>query len=131
MKRAVFCYYILRFNRAMHAWLIMITGSIKWDGLLATDDNELDKTASWFTPLLDKKLDFDSVLRLLSGDAFYERNKIDVAKLQAKTGKPITEMWDTDPIFAKYPHLKMFARNREFEEMWAIMKAKAKSEKQK
>ena len=71
MKRAVFCYYIFRFNRAMHAWLIMITDSVKDFNWLSTDDNELDKTASWFTPLLDKKLDFDSVLRLLSGDAFY------------------------------------------------------------
>jgi hypothetical protein len=130
LKRAVFCYYILRFDRRLHTWILTICDSLKQDGLLSTDDNELNNIPGWFTPLLDEKLDFDSVLRILSGDSFYERNKMDVAKLQAKTGKPITQMWDTDPIFAKYPHLRMFARNLDFEKAWPKMKQE-REEKQK
>lgn len=126
LKRAVFCYYILRFDARLHAWLISIQDSIKSDSLLSIDDNEKG-APNWFTPLLDRDLDFDSVLRILSGDTFYERNRADVLKLQAMRGQPITELWDTDPIFVKFPHLKMLARNKEFEEMWAKMKSNDKS----
>lgn len=131
LRRAVFCYYILRFQRRLHTWLVSIVGAMKQDGLLAIDDNELNNIPGWFTPLLDAKLDFDSVLKILSGDAFYTRNKTDVAKLQSEIGKPITQLWDTDPIFAKYPHLRMLARNEEFENAWPKMKEQNKKEKQK
>jgi hypothetical protein len=130
LKHAVFCYYILRFDRRMHPWIVSIRMSSKQDGLLGTGDNARNNIPVWFTPLLNQRLDFDSVLKILSGDTFYERNKSDVAKLQAKIGKPVTQMWDTDPIFAKYPHLRMLARNKEFEEMWAKMKNQ-NNEKQK
>jgi hypothetical protein len=132
LKRAVFCYYILRFDRRLHKWLVSIHDSLKKDSLLFIDANERNNTPDWFTPLLDAKLDFDSVLRILSGDTFYERNKRDVSKLQAEIGRPITEIFDTHQIFIKYPHLKMLARNKEFEEMWAEIKAqKEKKQKQK
>ncbi len=130
LKRAVFCYYILRFDRRLHTWLMCICDALRQEGLLSTDDNSRHNIPGWFTPLLDEQLDFDSVLRILSGDAFYERNKMDVAKLQATVGKPITQMWDTDPIFAKYPHLRMFAKNAEFEKNWPEMKSQMK-QKQK
>jgi len=58
----------------------------------------------------------------LGGDEFYEKNKRDVAKIHRATGKSVIELWDTDPIFSKYPHLRGLARNKEFEAMWSKMK---------
>ena len=69
-------------------------------------------------------MEFNVILHILGGDEYYEKNKRDVAKLEKQIGRPVTELWDTDPIFAKYPHLRTLARNREFEMMWAEMKQK-------
>jgi hypothetical protein len=131
LRRAIFCYYILRLDRRLHAWILCIRYSRSQDSLLAAGANERNNLPSWFTVLLDKKLDFDAVLKILSGDAFYERNKSDVALLQSEVGRPVTEIWDTHPVFAKYPHLRMLARNKEFEEMWPKLKAEKNKDKQK
>ncbi|MBN1324825.1 MAG: hypothetical protein JW974_01235 [Alphaproteobacteria bacterium] len=124
-KRAVFCYYILRFDRRLHSWLMTIIGSIKTDGFLAIDDADRKRIAQWVSDLFIKKLDFETILHILSGDKFFEQNKTDVAKLEKEAGKRVTELWDTDPIFAKYPNLRTLARNKEFEEkIWPAVKAK-------
>ena len=130
-NHAVFCYYILRFDSKLHKWLILIVGSIKKDGLLTIDESERKRIAKWISDLFSKKLDFDTIISILIGDSFVENNKKDITKLQKETGKSITMLWDTDPIFAKYPHLRGMGRNKEFEEkIWPAIKEKMK-EKQK
>jgi len=129
-RRAVFCYYLLRFDRGLHPWLISISYSLRLDGLMTAFTNR-QHVAVWLTNLFSKTLDFETVVHILTGDVFYERNIDDIARLQAQTRKPITQLWDTDPVFAKYPHLRGLARNKEFEEkIWPALKAAAK-EKQK
>jgi len=105
----------------------MISESARLDGLLAAGANGRSHSAA---AVLNLNLDFDTILHILSGDAFYEQNKRDVAKLEKEAGRPVTELWDTDPIFSKYPNLRMLGRNAEFEKMWAKLKS-AKKEKQK
>lgn len=109
----------------------MIAASLKRDGLLTIDQSDRKMIAKWISDLFIQPLDFETVLQVLAGDQFFEQNKMDAGKLQRETGKKVTELWDTDPIFNKYPHLRGLARNREFEEVvWPAVKAKMK-EKQK
>lgn len=123
-RRAIFCYYILHFDRGFHPWIASMKYSLKLNGLISlTSDHQ--QVAKWLTDLFDKKMDFDAILHILSGDAFYEQNKSDVAKLEAEVGKKVTAIWDTNPIFAKYPNLRGLARNKKFEEMWAKTKSDA------
>ncbi len=124
-RRAVFCYYILGFDRGLHPWILSLSLSKRRAGLLGVfSDRQM--VARWLTDMFAKKMDFDLVLHLMSGDAFYEKNKNDVVQLERASGKKITTLWDTDPIFAKYPHLRGFARNREFEEkIWPAIRAAA------
>ncbi len=121
-KHAVFCYYLIKYNKNLHYWLVTITGAVKSDGWLNQDEQNLDNKS----PLKKEKLDFDTVLHILSGDAHFEKNKTDVAKLEKEVNKKVTTLWDTDPIFLKYPKLKTLARNLEFEKMWAKMQQKQK-----
>jgi len=72
-------------------------------------------------------MDFETILHILSGDNFFEKNKNDVVALERAVGKKITTLWDTNPIFAKYPHLRGLARNVEFEKMWAKLKSNSKA----
>lgn len=126
-RHAVFCYYILGFDNRLHQWLMMIIGSIRQDGLMAIDDADRKRIAQWIADLFTKKMDFETVLHILAGDTFFKKNIKDVAKLEKEAGKVITELWDTDPIFAKYPHLRGMGRNKEFEEkIWPAVKAKMK-----
>ncbi|HOY47454.1 MAG TPA: hypothetical protein PLZ05_02525 [Alphaproteobacteria bacterium] len=130
-RRAVFCYYVLQFDSRLHKWLMLIIGSIRQDGFLAIDDSDRKRIAKWVADLFTQKMDFDTILHILTGDKFFDQNKDDVTKIQKETGRKITELWDTDPIFAKYPHLRGLARNKEFEEViWPAIK-KSMAEKQK
>lgn len=129
-QRAVFCYYVTCFDTGLHAWIVSISPSLSIDGLLGNSDTNRQKIAKWLTDMFAKQVDFDTVLRTLTGDEFVERNRHDVTALEREAGKRITELWDTDPIFRKYPSLRGLARNKEFEEMWAKMK-RAAIQKQK
>jgi len=121
-RHAVFCYFILR-NRALLLWILNMRTSRRHAGLITIGDDIRDNVADWaLKEFFEKPLDFNVILHILGGDEFYERNKRDVLKIQRATGKPVIELWDTDPIFAKYPHLRSLARNREFEAMWSKMK---------
>ncbi len=108
----------------MNYWLLIISNSLKRDGLLEIQQLEKNLGISNILDLMNSDLDFNTVLHILSGDNYFEQNKKDVVKLEKEAKKKVTELWDTDPIFAKYPALKTLARNREFEIMWAKMKAK-------
>lgn len=130
LKRAVFCYYILRFDRRLHTWLIMIQNPLARDGFLTIDDADRKRVAKWISDLFSKQVDFDTVLTVLVGDIYFDQNKADVAKLEAAVGRRVIDLWDTDPIFKQFPHLKTLARNKEFEMMWAKMKSD-KRQKQK
>lgn len=125
-RRATFCFYILKFDKSFYHWLILLSGSKRVKGLLGIDSSNREWVANWITDMFAKKTDFETILHILSGDEFYERNKSDISKLQRETGKNIIEIWDTDPIFQKYPHLRQFGRNKEFEKMWAKMKQNQK-----
>lgn len=124
-QRAVFCYYITGFNRGLRDWILCISGSLRFDGFMSAFSDRV-MVAKWLTDLFDYDMDFDSIVDALVGDAFAEKFKRDIARVQRVAGKPITKMWDTDPIFAKYPHLRGLARNKEFEVMWAKMKQRVK-----
>jgi len=141
-RRAVFCVILLRIAAAGRAvshaaftrvritlwqWILTLRISRRRDGFVTIGDDMREWIAEWaLNDLFKKPMDFDTVLHILGGDKHYERNKRDIAKLERETGKNIIEIWDTDPIFAKYPHLRPFARNKEFEKMWANMKQKVK-----
>jgi len=132
LRRAVFCYLILwayapRTARALVPWLLLIRLARRRGGFITIVSAGRDNIADWaFAEFFEKPLDMNIVIHILGGDEFYERNKKDVARLHRETGRRITELWDTDPVFARYPHLRGFARNREFEAMWAKMKQRQK-----
>ena len=136
LKRAVWSYVVLRcvplrqccgVQDALVLWILQMTGSGRLVGLLAIGSGGRVQLADWAVrELFDLDKDFDEVLHILGGDEFFERNKKDVLRLERTTGRRVIDLWDTDPIFAKYPHLRTLARNREFEIMWAKMKQRAK-----
>ena len=96
-------------------------------GFLGISDDYRQQFAEWaMAEILAARLDFDTILHILAGDEYFERNKKDVARLEREVGKLVIELWDTDPIFAKYPRLRTLGRNREFEKMWAAQKQNVK-----
>jgi hypothetical protein len=89
----------------------------------------------WTTTLIEKKYDIlkiasqqqdelDKIIRELIGDEFFEQNRNAVAQIEKITGRSVMELWDTDPIFNRFPTLRGLARNAEFEKMWEKMKAR-------
>ncbi len=114
----------------MHAWLIMLTGALRRDGLLTIGATQRKQVAVWVGRMFAKPADFETILHVLLGDTFFERNKADVLKLEREVGRRVIDLWDTDPIFDRYPHLRGLGRNKEFEERMAKMKQAAR-EKQK
>ena len=135
IRRAVFCFVVLRayitpinFARirfGLHQWMIYLRQSKKRAGLSTIGAETREWIAEWvLADLMTQPMDFDTILHILGGDEFYERNKRDVARLQRETGRNIIEIWDTDPIFMRYPHLKTFGRNKEFEKFWNKVKTR-------
>ncbi|MDR1361097.1 MAG: hypothetical protein LBJ18_02185 [Rickettsiales bacterium] len=116
---AVFCFLLTGFDRGFYSWMLMLAGSKRVAGHFTIGSDSRLQVAEWARDLLNKELDPDTIIRLLIGDAFFDRNKSDIAKLERVARKSVFELWDTDPIFAKFSHLRGLARNREFEEMWA------------
>ena len=125
-KRAIFCYLVLRFDCAMHSWLLLLRESLRSAGLRNLSDNKREWIADWAVNTFLGKMDFDNIIRVLTGDDYFERNKRDIAKLEKETGKSVLALWDTDPIFEKYPRLKTLGRNKEFEKIWKQKKQKVK-----
>jgi hypothetical protein len=125
-KRAIFCYLVLRFDRRLHAWLLLLRESRKIKGLIMLDGNGLSRVADWAANIFLPKADFDTVIRVLAGDEYFDRNKKDIAMLEKEVGKSVMDLWNTDPVFEKFPHLRTFARDMEFEKMWEKMKQKIK-----
>lgn len=113
-RRAIICYYILKFDKCFYHWLILLSGSVKKNGLLVKKSDRAH-LAKWITDLFERPVDFDSVLRMLAGDVYLNQNKTDAEKIKSETGKNVIDLWDTDPVFLRYPHLKTMARNKEFE----------------
>ncbi len=118
-NRAVFCYYILGFPVGMHAWLILLGLRHGVGGVLGIGDTYRQQTAQWLVDYFAKNVGFETVMNTLLGDAFVERNRRDIAAVERIVGRSIIELWDTDPIFIRYPHLRGLARNLEFEQKWA------------
>ena len=136
-RRAVFCDVFLcayrgprEWRRTRHGiwqWILTLRRSHRHDGLITIGADGREWLADWaIAELFDAQLDFDTILHILCGDEFFDRNRRDVARLERAAGRPVQELWDTDPIFATYPHLRGLARNKEFEKMWAKMKQKIK-----
>lgn len=128
-KRAVFGYFITGFDRGFVLWILLITDSLRRDGLMSVDSGARNMTAKWADDIFEKKLTMREIINILAGDAFFEKNIIDAAKIKRETGKNVIELWDTDPIFAKYPLLRGLARNKYFEEV--VLPAQKAKEKQK
>ncbi len=114
----------------MHPWLLLLTGALRRDGFLTIGADHRNQIAIWVSRMFTKQENFETILHVLLGDAFFERNKADVLKLEREVGRRVIDLWDTDPIFDRYPHLRGLGRNREFEERMAKMKQAAR-EKQK
>jgi len=129
-KRAVFCYLILwayagTTARGMHPWIINIKPARRRTGAIVKNATMRDNISDWaYAEFFAKNENLDFVISFLGGDAHYEKNKRDIAKLYKETGKNVVKIFDTDPVFAKYPHLRGFARNREFEVMWKKIKSR-------
>ena len=116
-----------RIRRGIWRWILTLRGSHKPSDAKTIGTDGREWLADWaVAELFDVQLDFDTVLHILCGDEFFERNRRDVARLERETGRAVQELWDTDQIFTRYPHLRGLARNREFEEMWSKMKQKMK-----
>ena len=122
LRRAVFCYYMLRFSPDLHDWLLILTGALRRQGLLAISSDMRQQTAIWLARMFSTPADFETILHVLLGDAFFERNKNDVLALEREVGRSVISLWDTDPIFDKYPHLRGLGRNLEFEQRQAQLK---------
>ena len=116
-KHAVFCYYIIGFDAAMHQWLLLLAG-LKSVRRFISKKTDRAHLAKWVTDMFKQSVDFDTVMQVLGGDAYLSQNIDDAAQIKAETGKNVIELWDTDPIFARFPHLKTMARNKEFEAWW-------------
>lgn len=125
-KRAVFCYLLSRFDARLHSWLMLVRESRKVAGLLSAPGNGREQLADWAVDMLLGKADMDLIIKILVGDEYFDKNKRDIARLERETKKSVMTLWDTDPIFEKYPHLKTLARNKEFEKKWAKMNQKTK-----
>ena len=110
----------------MHAWLLILRESKKITGLRNHTDNKREWIADWAVNTFLRQTDFDNIIRVLAGDDYFEKNKRDIAKLEKQTGRSVMDLWDTDPIFEKYPRLRTLARNKEFEKMWKAKKQKVK-----
>jgi hypothetical protein len=109
--------------RALWPYLILLCGGRKHAEMISIGAAGRLHLGDWaWAELMDAPVDFELVLHILGGDDYFERNRRDVITLERETGKAVIDLWDTDPIFAKYPHLRTLARNKEFEEMWAKMK---------
>lgn len=126
-KRGVFCYYLLGFPSDMHAWLFLLMRQIRIEGLLNIGDVSRVQVAQWLVGLFNRSVDFETMVHTLLGDAFFEQNRRDVIAVERLVGRPIISLWDTDPIFIRYPHLRGLARNLEFERHWAQVKKLAAS----
>lgn len=125
-KRAIFCYRILRFDRGLHPWIILLQESIKISGLRSVKGNKREQISDWSSNLFLSKSELDTIIRILVGDEYIDKNKKDIVKLEKEIGRSIFDLWDTDPIFNKYPNLRGLAKNKEFEKLWAKMKQKVK-----
>jgi hypothetical protein len=95
-------------------------------GLLNRGADARERIAEWVMKIFEKKVDFDTIIKALTGDEYFDKNKRDIAKIEKTTKKSVLELWDDDPVFTKFPNLRSLARNREFEKMWAKMKNKSR-----
>jgi len=92
-------------------------------GLMTIGADSRVRIADWaLAEFFENPMDFNIIIHILGGDEYYERNKRDIAKLHREVGCSIMEIFDTHPIFAKYPHLRGFARNKQFEIEWLAQK---------
>jgi hypothetical protein len=121
-KHAVFCYLILDFDAALHSWLLLLRTSRSSHGLRALRNNQRDHIAAWALDMLQTPMDLDAIIKALVGDEYFNKNKRDIVRLEKQVGRSVMELWDTDPIFEKYPNLRGLARNLEFEKLWAEIK---------
>ncbi len=127
---ACFCYCLLRAYKsnsasALHKWLVLFQRRGR-AGRLTIGSDVREWWADWAIAETLRPVDFEQVVKVLTGDEFFKRNMKDVAKLEREVGKSVIELWDTDPIFGKYPHLRGLARNTEFEILWNKRKQKVK-----
>jgi hypothetical protein len=100
--------------------------SKKINGIRGLKGNKRGQLSDWASDLFASKSELDTIIRVLVGDEYIDKNKKDITKLEKEVGSSIFDLWDTDPIFSKYPNLRGLAKNKEFEKMWAKMKQKVK-----
>lgn len=116
---------------ALVLWMIQMAKSLKRAGFLTIGAGGRVRLADWvLADIFDRDMDFDDVISFLGGDEHFARNKNDIARLERRAGRPITQLWDTDSIFLSFPHLRGFARNWEFENViWPRVKDSWRREK--
>jgi hypothetical protein len=95
-------------------------------GIRGLKGNRREQVSFWASDLFISKSELDTIIRILVGDEYIDKNKKDITKLEKEVGKSVFDLWDTDSIFNKYPNLRGLAKNKEFEKMWAKMKQKVK-----
>ncbi len=117
---------VLQFDHDLHYWLLLLSKSKKSPGVRGLKGNRRARIATWAANIFISKSDFDTIVRVLVGDDYFDKHKKDIAKLEKEAGRSVMDLWDTDPIFSKYPKLRSLARNVEFEKMWAKMKQNVK-----
>ncbi|MDR0967252.1 MAG: hypothetical protein LBL75_00230 [Rickettsiales bacterium] len=122
-RRAVFCYLISSLSRHYHKWLILLGTDGAGASRRALKQSQRPNVAEWALRQNATGDEREQIIRALLGDDYFNRNISDIAKLEKQTRKSVMELWDTDPIFGRFPHLRGLARNKAFEKMWAKMKS--------
>jgi hypothetical protein len=103
-------------------WMLIYFSSVKLPGLITIDDEFRQRWADWAVDFLSKPMSLDQIVNILVGDQFFDQNKRDIAALEREAGRSVMQLWTTDAIFIKYPHLRGLARDMEFEKAQAEKK---------
>ncbi|MDR3208433.1 MAG: hypothetical protein LBT45_01130 [Rickettsiales bacterium] len=97
----------------LYLWLLL---DARARGGSARLDDFRDKSVEGRAPPA-RRVD-DAVLRELLGDKYYNSVKTDISKVEKIIGMSIMDVFDDNPVFARFSHLRGLARNREFEVMY-------------
>ncbi|MDR1027434.1 MAG: hypothetical protein LBL46_03405 [Rickettsiales bacterium] len=118
----LFIFSIFRLDpRPLYAWLLLEGRRRRGD---ASDPDDKEKNAAKkkrrrlkrkINKALKKGPLTKSALKKLMGDDYYDSVSADREKLEQEIGRSVIEIFDDDPVFAKYAKLRTLARDRDFE----------------
>ena len=117
MGAKIYClvlFIIFRFKKEdLYLWLLIGSGIRK--GTVREDDyRDIRKELAGQNVTKITK----AMLKKLLADNYYNNAAKDIQKLEAIIGRSILDIFDDNPVFSQFTHLRTLARNREFEIMY-------------